>query len=586
MRIDRIIGAGILLVLVLGLFGIGYLVLGIQGIRLGDQHRTVLAAVNSGVSYLNRLQTEYPDTQVESAVADAELQRRYVAIQQALDDQLRAYSRIAVPEPPRLPFTPDDLQQAVAALGAVARQAGQVYQTVRNRIFYFSLGLSMTGFGIMLATLLLALRFRSYSRQFFRYIMDGGQRLQQVVTHEQLADWRKCPRWQEGEDYRQLVDNLIGVVQQERSLSETMPSISLEEFLPMLQGLIEPIVGFERIAFAFIDRSENVIAESAITTVDKVFLEPGFVQPLHETTLGELAASGRPRIIHDLTQHYQEIHQSRATELILQEGMQSSMTLPFMFNGTCIGFLFLSSSVRGQFSEEHMQAVNRILQIYKQSLYYQYLLQQVLAETSEAFVRLMEKKDNETSLHILRMARYSHLIAREYLRQHPGEQAPRFIREILWFAPLHDIGKIGVPDSILLKPGSLSDQEFATMREHVDLGVEVIEGMRRGINRVLDMNLLRTAIDLVAAHHEKFDGTGYPNRLKGEDIPLAGRIVAAADVFDALTSRRPYKDAWPVDQALQVMRSESGSHFCPKVIAALEAALPQILEVYERYKEV
>lgn len=117
LRIDRIIGAGILLVLVLGLFGIGYLVLGIQGIRLGDQHRTVLAAVNSGVSYLNRLQTEYPDTQVESAVADAELQRRYVAIQQALDDQLRAYSRIAVPEPPRLPFTPDDLQQAVAALG-------------------------------------------------------------------------------------------------------------------------------------------------------------------------------------------------------------------------------------------------------------------------------------------------------------------------------------------------------------------------------------------------------------------------------------------------------------------------------------
>ena len=184
-----------------------------------------------------------------------------------------------------------------------------------------------------------------------------------------------------------------------------------------------------------------------------------------------------------------------------------------------------------------------MLSLLKHNLFYHYIIQQIVGETTSAFVSLMERKDNETSLHIIRMSGYSYVIARQMAKMDPAI-TPMLLREIHWFSPLHDIGKIGIPDAILQKNNSLDKNERHIIEEHVNIGLDVIRNMNSGINRILELRLLNTAENIITCHHEKFDGTGYPNGLSGTDIPIEGRIVSIADVFDALTSKRPYKEAF------------------------------------------
>ncbi|HPO02680.1 MAG TPA: HD domain-containing phosphohydrolase [Treponemataceae bacterium] len=227
----------------------------------------------------------------------------------------------------------------------------------------------------------------------------------------------------------------------------------------------------------------------------------------------------------------------------------------------------------------------RIASAVSHTLYTEFLFQETVAETTRAFVSLMSEKDNETSQHLVRMARYSFIVARKY-NQTVRRLEPALLREILWFAPLHDIGKIGITDLILHKTGPLTDDERKTMQTHVFIGERVLREMDASLKQVLSESLLKTAIEIIGGHHEKFDGSGYPRGLAGETIPLAGRIVAAADVFDALTSKRPYKDAWPVEKAVSWMKNSMPGHFDPEVFGCLESSIEDIMMVYEELKEV
>lgn len=194
------------------------------------------------------------------------------------------------------------------------------------------------------------------------------------------------------------------------------------------------------------------------------------------------------------------------------------------------------------------------------------------SETIACISRIAEYRDPETGLHTQRMAHYSRLVA-----QHLG--LPAEAQQLLFdAAPLHDVGKVGISDSILLKPGKLDPAEFEIMKTHSRIGYQaLVVGRSR---------LMQMAAIIALSHHEKFDGSGYPGGLAGDMIPLAGRIVAVADVFDALTSARPYKAAWPVERALQLLRDGAGSHFDPVCVDGFLAQLEAVLVTKARLDDL
>ncbi|PZU51617.1 MAG: two-component system response regulator [Thauera sp.] len=182
-----------------------------------------------------------------------------------------------------------------------------------------------------------------------------------------------------------------------------------------------------------------------------------------------------------------------------------------------------------------------------------------------------EYKDNETGLHVIRMSHYACILARA-----AGWSEQR-AQELLHAAPMHDIGKIGIPDHILRKPGKFDDAEWEIMKSHVDIGVRIIGEH--------DSGLLAVARRIVSGHHEKWDGSGYPQGLRETAIPIEARIVAVADVFDALTSERPYKKAWSVEDACALLIEQKGRHFEPLLVDLFLDCLPQVLEIKQRWPE-
>lgn len=198
-------------------------------------------------------------------------------------------------------------------------------------------------------------------------------------------------------------------------------------------------------------------------------------------------------------------------------------------------------------------------------------LQQTRMQVVQRLGMAAEFRDEETGNHILRMSHISELLARTIGWDDDDCEL------MLMASPMHDIGKIGIPDHILLKPGKFEPDEWEIMKTHATIGGKLLDGD--------DSTLMRMAREIALSHHEKWDGSGYPNGLAGEDIPMSGRIAALADVFDALTSQRPYKKAWPVEDAVQLIKDNSGKHFDPQLVEVFLQKLPEIQAICERYRE-
>lgn len=193
-------------------------------------------------------------------------------------------------------------------------------------------------------------------------------------------------------------------------------------------------------------------------------------------------------------------------------------------------------------------------------------------EVVRSLGRAAEFRDNETGMHILRMSHYSKLVAQEIGL---GEERSKLL---LNASPMHDIGKVGIPDSILLKPGRLTPLEWSIMQTHTIIGFRILSAEKPSL-------LMDLARSIALNHHEKWDGSGYPNGVAGEEIPIEARIVALADVFDALTSKRPYKEAWTREQAIAEIRQQSGAHFEPLLVDAFCDLMPQISEIGKEYSD-
>lgn len=200
-----------------------------------------------------------------------------------------------------------------------------------------------------------------------------------------------------------------------------------------------------------------------------------------------------------------------------------------------------------------------------------------------SMANLAESRDSETGNHLERMRHYSLTLAQTIAasRDRPPELDDEFIENIFQTSPLHDIGKVGIPDYILLKPDRLDDAEFEIMKTHTLLGYATLNA---AFNKYPGAQYLRMAAEIALSHHEKYNGTGYPHSIGGDTIPLSGRIVALADVYDALVSKRVYKAAIPADIARNIILKEKGIHFDPMVVDAFVACEHEFLETNERFK--
>lgn len=206
--------------------------------------------------------------------------------------------------------------------------------------------------------------------------------------------------------------------------------------------------------------------------------------------------------------------------------------------------------------------MNRALAIAHQELQSAYL------DTINRLVLAAEYKDEDTADHIIRMSRYCELLANKY------GMASREVKNIRFAAPMHDIGKIGIPDHILMKPGKLTRDEFETMKSHTTIGASILKNSQSEV--------LQLAETIALFHHEKWDGSGYPRGLSGQAIPIAGRIVGLVDVFDALTTRRPYKKPYPVDVACEIIEKERGRHFDPSITDIFLANMDAVQKIRKK----
>jgi len=358
----------------------------------------------------------------------------------------------------------------------------------------------------------------------------------------------------------------------------TLPKASsIEDFINIIGPRICDFFKSGRFSLALVSEDE-VIAEVAFFTVPghKVLLDKGFKQKLHETSLGKMLADRtKYRIINDL-----RTVNTKSSQLIVEEGFLSNLTVPAIVSGEIIGFFFLSSEEVNHYTDRDGKLFYIVSTILSEKLYEVLTLQRVIANFGFALVDLAEYRDEETGNHIKRVALYSKILAEALNLE------PRLAREIYQFAPLHDIGKIAVPDAILSKPGRLDDKEWEVMKKHVPVGVRVLENFLENSRGIFDRKVMQTAINIVADHHERWDGTGYPAGKKGESISIEGRIVAVADVFDALTTKRPYKKAYPFEESVRIIEENSNKHFDPQVVKAFKDNIDKIYAVYQEFRDI
>lgn len=281
-------------------------------------------------------------------------------------------------------------------------------------------------------------------------------------------------------------------------------------------------------------------------------------------SLIHLAHNARNRILNGIPSI--NSNNKQHTTLVRNAGYQSSLTIPLLMEGKLLGFFFANSRDNYAFTEDvskHLQTLSMFLTL----LIHQEISKiNVLKSTIESMKIVNQVKDPETGAHLTRMANYSLIIAREVADTFALSD-PK-IGYIYLYAPLHDVGKVMVPDKVLFKQEKLTEHEFEVMKRHSEDGEQLIKQILDvyGLN---DVPYPETLTSIVRSHHEKMDGSGYPDGLIGEQIPIEARIVAVADIFDALTSNRSYKSAWTIDEAFNELRYMSEKQLDPHCVEAL-----------------
>lgn len=357
-----------------------------------------------------------------------------------------------------------------------------------------------------------------------------------------------------------------------------------------LNGKLRLIHEALRGRFPFIDRVAVAVHDPARGTL-RTYLassDAGAILPRYESrledapSLQEILRVGRPRVVNDLTIFERGDHEH--TRAIGERGYLASYTMPVRVNGAFWGFVFFNSRRPGCFTAEVLDVLDVHAHLVAAVASAESMAVRALAAAVKTAHATVHLRDPETGRHLERMAEFSRIIARDLAASGKRDFDDETIERLHLFAPLHDLGKIGIPDRVLLKEGPLSDAERAVMKEHSLKGVEMIDQIAAnfGLEHVLGLDVLKA---VAHDHHESMDGSGYPRGLKGEQIPIEARIVAVADVFDALTSRRSYKTAWSNGEAFDLLRRLAKDKLDGDCVEALIRNRASVEEVQRRFAE-
>lgn len=362
---------------------------------------------------------------------------------------------------------------------------------------------------------------------------------------------------------------------------------ALNQALPLQEKLVAAHHSV-REQFPFIVRIAVAIYDTETSLLKTYVHSSGEDNPLdhYEAVLRDapslqaILERGLPRVINNPLTFEDGAHEH--TVRIGRAGYAASYTLPIFNEGVFIGFIFFNANQTDVFSEVVLRQIDIYGHVISLMVINELSSIQTLAAAITTAGRITHVRDPETGSHLDRMSRYSRLIA-HYLAD-KYELDDSYIEHVFMFSPLHDIGKIGIPDSILLKPGKLDAQELVVMRTHAEKGAAIINDLidSFGLENFQYKDVLR---NIAAFHHETIDGSGYPRGMKGDQIPLEARIVAVADIFDALTSERPYKKAWSNAEAIAMLQKLAGESLDRDCVAALVGHMDEVEQIQRAFSE-
>ena len=389
---------------------------------------------------------------------------------------------------------------------------------------------------------------------------------------------------------KRLSDEKNRYIEQLKQINEIISMLnqgkSTEDIFTTLNVTLKKVIPFNRLTLTTIQKGQEAATTKLVASDRKIVLGPDAVISLKDSSLKTVSDTKSVLNIGNLNEYLDKHPASSSAKLLLQEGMLSSLVLPLIANNVTRGFLIFGSEEIEAFSEEHITFLESIVGQISLSIQRGELLFEIEQHTKNledlvdkrtqellktqkttifALSRLAETRDTETGNHLERMRTYSVLLAQ--ILKYEGKQemiTNRYLRDLYDSSILHDIGKVGIPDMILLKDSCLNEAEMEVMKTHTVIGYEALKSASRDLG---EDSFLKMAMDVTRYHHEQWDGNGYPDRLKGNEIPLSARIVAITDVYDALTSRRPYKDAYSHEESIKIIMDEK-YRFDPDIFKA------------------
>lgn len=345
--------------------------------------------------------------------------------------------------------------------------------------------------------------------------------------------------------------------------------------------LLQALPHIDRIACALYDSSDDTLTTFINSTRSGQPLPAYHFLLADSPSLSALARDASVRMLDDLSHTLQPINLH--TRWLLDQGYQSSFTVPMYDQRGLLGFIFFDSLQLHAFPERTQRDLLLYSNLISMTISNEVETIRSLRASTHLACEFAHLRDFETGAHLQRMSHYAKLIASAVAPHY--QLSDEFIEHVFWFAPLHDIGKIGIPDSILLKQGSLDASERRIMESHVDKGLEIIGKLIEdfGLGDFPDTIELR---NIVGSHHELLDGSGYPRGLQGDAVPVSARIVSVADIYDALTTVRPYKQPWSHAQAMHELyhMAEQGK-LDLRCVQALDAQAQQVQAIQLEFKD-